>query len=244
MLVTVDKLLAEQLEPLSNKVFDGLNSAYRKRYSCERKFVRVVEDWKRSLDNNHTVGVSSTDMNKAFDLLSPDLLLSKLQANGLRNNSLALLKSYFYYQEKQGATSYRRHLWRMESSQTQMPPGVINSAQLLWNFYQNDQFYENIRSQLSAYADDHQIYISGEKTENVVSSPGEDGNTTGRWYKSNYHLGFARLCSKKRHIMLSAVLKFLRNYAKIMLLSENYAFVTEIILLKFYTDFKKNKDHQ
>ena len=39
-----------------------------------------------------------------------------------------------------------------------------------WNFYQNDLFYENIRSQLSAYADDHQIYISGEKIDNVVTA--------------------------------------------------------------------------
>ena len=34
---------------------------------------------------------------------------------------------------------------------------------LLWNFCQNELFYENIRSQPSAYADDHQIYILGEK---------------------------------------------------------------------------------
>ena len=37
------------------------------------------------------------------------------------------------------------------------------------------------------------------------------------------HLGFGRLCAKKKHIMLLAVLIFFRNYAKIMLLSENYA---------------------
>ncbi len=36
-------------------------------------------------------------------------------------------------------------------------------------------------------------------------------------------LGFARLCQKKKHIMLLAVLIFFRNNAKIMLLSENYA---------------------
>ena len=35
-------------------------------------------------------------------------------------------------------------------------------------------------------------------------------------------LGFGRLCSKKKHMLL-AVLIFFRNYAKIMLLSENYA---------------------
>ena len=36
-------------------------------------------------------------------------------------------------------------------------------------------------------------------------------------------VGFGRLCSKKKHIMLLAMLIFFRNYAKIMLLSENYA---------------------
>ena len=36
-------------------------------------------------------------------------------------------------------------------------------------------------------------------------------------------IGFGRLCPPKKHIMLLAVLIFFRNYAKIMLLSENYA---------------------
>ena len=41
-----------------------------------------------------------------------------------------------------------------------------------------------------------------------------------------YRPGFGRLCSKKKHIMLLAVLIFFRNYAKIMLS------VTEIMLLR------------
>ena len=106
VLVTVDKvfeqLLAGQLEPLFNKVFAGLSSACRKRYSCETTLVRLVEDWKRSLDINHTVGVLSADMSKAFDCLSPNLLLSKFQAYGLCrlcSDSLALLQSYFTNRE-------------------------------------------------------------------------------------------------------------------------------------------------
>ena len=38
-----------------------------------------------------------------------------------------------------------------------------------------------------------------------------------------FGLGFGRLCPKKKYIMLLAVLICFRNYAKIMLLSENYA---------------------
>ena len=62
----------------------------------------------------------------------------------------------------------------------------LSLGPVLWNFYRNYLFYENVLSQLRAYADDHQIYITGEKIDNVVSSLEEDGNTTGRWYKSNY----------------------------------------------------------
>ena len=190
VLVTVDKvfeqLLAGQLEPLSNKVFDGLNLAHSKRYSCETTLVRLVEDWKRSLHNNHTVGVSSTDMSKTFDCLSPDLVLSKLQAYGLCCNSLAILKSYFTSRKNRVRLGDTCGEWK--AVKRGCPQGS-SLGQVLWNFYQNDLFYENIRSQLSAYADDHQIYISGEKIDNVVSSIEEDGNTTGRWYKSNYLSG-------------------------------------------------------
>ena len=125
MSITVDKvfeqLLAGQLEPLYNKVFDGLNSAYRKRYSCETTLVRLVEDWKRSLDNNHTVGVLSTDMSKAFDCLSPVLLLSKLLKLMVYVETPPVLNSYFTKRKNRVQLGDMR----MESSQTRMPPGVI-----------------------------------------------------------------------------------------------------------------------
>ena len=54
----------------------------------------------------------------------------------------------------------------------------------LWNLYQNDLFYESIRSQLSSYADDHQLYISGNVGE-VTQTLQRDGKTTGDWYKAN-----------------------------------------------------------
>ena len=184
VLVTVDKvfeqLLAGQLEPLSNKFFVGLNSACRKRYSWETTLVRLVEDWKRFLDNNHTVWVLSADMSKAFDCLSPNLLLSKLQAYGLCrscSNSLALLKSYFTNRKNRVRLGDTCGEWK--AVKRGCPKGS-SLGPVLWNFYQNDLFYENVPSQLSAYADDHQIYISGEKIDNVDSSLEEDGNTTGQ----------------------------------------------------------------
>ena len=136
-------LLAGQLEPLSNKVFEGLNSAYRKRYSWETAFSassgRRLEEISRQ--QPHRWGVIY--MSKAFGCLSSDLLLSKLQAYGLCSNSLALLKFYFSNRKNRvrlGDTCGEWKAVKCGSPQgSSLGPG-------LWNFYQNDLFYENIRS--------------------------------------------------------------------------------------------------
>ena len=54
-------------------------------------------------------------------------------------------------------------------------------------------------------------------------------------------VGFGRLCSKKKHEQCSYFLEIVPKlcyFLKIMLS------VPEIMLLRFYTDFKENKDHQ
>ena len=56
-----------------------------------------------------------------------------------------------------------------------------------------------------------------------------------------FQVGFGRLCSKKKHIMLLAVLIFSRNYAKIMLLSENYALSPKLCYLDFTLILRKIK---
>ena len=59
----------------------------------------------------------------------------------------------------------------------------------LWNLYQNDLFYESIRSQLSSYADDHQLYISGNNVSDVIQTLQRDGKITDDWYKANHSEG-------------------------------------------------------
>ena len=98
-------------------------------------------------------------MSKAFDYLSSDLLLSKPQAYGLCSNSLALLK--FYFSNRKNRVRLGDTFGEWKAVKRGCPQGS-SLGPVSWNFYQNDLFYENIRSQLSAYVDHHQIYISGE----------------------------------------------------------------------------------
>jgi hypothetical protein len=56
---------------------------------------KIVEDWKRALDDNKYIAAISMDLSKAFDCIPHNLLLLKLEAYGLTKQSLNLLKNYF-----------------------------------------------------------------------------------------------------------------------------------------------------
>ena len=70
-------------------------TAYRKHHSCETALLALIENWRMALDDHKVVGVLSTDMSKAFDSLYHPLVLAKLKAYGVVENSLCLMRSYF-----------------------------------------------------------------------------------------------------------------------------------------------------
>ena len=78
-------------------------SAYRSKYGCETRLIRLVEDWKGALDLNKAVAVLSTDMSKAFDSMYPPLLIAKLESYGVSKPSYSLLKSYLEGRESRGS---------------------------------------------------------------------------------------------------------------------------------------------
>ena len=47
--------------------FSPYLSAYRASYSTQHVLLRLIEEWKRNLDNNFAVGADLMDLFKAFD---------------------------------------------------------------------------------------------------------------------------------------------------------------------------------
>ena len=54
----------------------------------------MLEIWKEATDINKTFGALLTDLSKAFDCLSHDLLIAKLHAYGIDIDSLNILQDY------------------------------------------------------------------------------------------------------------------------------------------------------
>ena len=69
-------------------------STYRKSTGCQNVLLRLVEQWRKSLDNNKVAGAVLMDLSKAFDCLPHNLLTAKLAAYGLDRSALKLIASY------------------------------------------------------------------------------------------------------------------------------------------------------
>ena len=54
----------------------------------------MIEKWKKSIDQRKNAGALLTDLSKAFDCMSHNLLIAKLEAYGVDTNSLYIIHSY------------------------------------------------------------------------------------------------------------------------------------------------------
>ena len=52
--------------------------------------IRLVENWKKQLDNKKFVGAVLMDLSKAFDCVPHDLLIAKMHAYGFEIDTLVL----------------------------------------------------------------------------------------------------------------------------------------------------------
>ena len=178
-----EQLLASQVSHYIEPYLNRSLTAYRKRNSCETTLIKLLEDWKKSLDQKKVIGVLSSDLSKAFDSLHPPLLLAKLKGYGFDDGAIELLRSYF---------SERRNQVRVGSEATSewktavrgCPQGS-NFGPLMWNIFQNDLVYSIDQSRISMYADDHQIYTAAERLEDVEKTLVTDGKNIMDWYETN-----------------------------------------------------------
>ena len=54
----------------------------------------MIEKWKAFLDQGKSFGAFLTDLSEAFDSLSHDILIAKLNAYGFDESSLQIMQSY------------------------------------------------------------------------------------------------------------------------------------------------------
>ena len=88
-----ERVIYEQLSTYFETFFNEILRIFRKAYSTQHALFKLLTSWQNSLDRGGIVGSILMDSSKAYDCLPQDLLLAKLQADCLSNESIRLFLS-------------------------------------------------------------------------------------------------------------------------------------------------------
>lgn len=155
----VDKILFNQIYSyfVSNKLLPDSQCGFRKGYSTGTALANVTSSIIKAQDEGLVSVLVLLDFSKAFDTISHDLLVSKLNYYGFDESSLALVTSYLigrYVSIKCGSEFSER-----TSILSGVPQGSVLGP-LFFIIYSADILQSIKKCQVQAYADDMQLFLS------------------------------------------------------------------------------------
>ena len=180
------KIIERYIEMKTSEHIESILSifiaAYRKKYSCNSVLIRLVENWKKQLDNKKFVGAVLMDLSKAFDCVPHDLLIAKMHAYGFEMDTLVLFFSYL--KDRKQGVKVNNKIHSFMTLVSGVPQGSILGP-MLFNLFINDitYFFEN--SDLYNFADDNTITAFANTISELINALETESEIAIRWFNDN-----------------------------------------------------------
>ena len=191
-----ERIFYNQLNTYFQVKLSKLQCGFRKGFSTQQCLIVLIEKWKHALDQKKSAGAVLTDLSKAFDCVSHNLLIAKLEAYGLDYNSLRMIRSYLSKRYQRVRINGEYSTWF--EILFGVPQGSILGP-LIFNIYLADYFLCIEDSDVANYADDNTPYAIAENSKAVIKCLENKSNKLFEWLRVN----FLKANPDKSHLLLN-----------------------------------------
>lgn len=180
----LERLLFTRLDDYlsSSGFFSEFQYGFRPNSNTLAATLDLITDIKTNIDNKKIALGVFIDLKKAFDTVSHNLLLKKLEKLGISGSALIMLKSYL---------SDRYQITRIHDNQSSAKPITCGVPQgsilgpLLFLIYINNITETKVHGRLTLYADDTCLFYFGNSLDEIINKAQEDLNTIYNWFQYN-----------------------------------------------------------
>ena len=151
----------------------------------------MLEKWKGAVDDKKVFGAFLTDLSKAFDYLSHELIIAKLNAYGFSFPAPKLI--YDYFSNRQQRTKINRNFSPWEEVLFGVPQGSVLGP-MLFSTFLGDLFLVMKENEFTSYVDDSTLYDADNTIEEVISSLRESSEKLFQWFSDNQMQGNSEKC--------------------------------------------------
>ena len=142
----------------------------------------MLEIRKGATDNNKAFGALLTNLSKAFDCLSYDLLIAELHAYGLDIDSPNILQDYLSNRKQRTKVDSFCSSWQAILSG--LSQGSILGP-LLFIIFMCDMFLILKATYFTGYADDNTPFVVRDNIADVIKALEEIGENLLNWFSNN-----------------------------------------------------------
>ena len=191
-----EKIISKQITNFMDPFLSKYQCGFRRGFNAQNCLLAMLEKWKSSVDKGKVFGVVLTDLSKAFDCLSHELIIAKLNAYGFSLSALKLMQSYL--SERKQRTEINQAYSSWEEILFGVPQRSILGP-ILFNIFLSDLFLVVQNVDFASYADENTIYDAGDSIHEVIFSLQESSKKLIEWFTDNQ----MKTNEDKFHLILS-----------------------------------------
>lgn len=166
----------------TNNILYKYQFGFREKHGTDLALVTLVENISSALDAGKYVLGVFLDLSKAFDTVNHDILLRKLEAYGIRGVAHNWLKSYL--SNRQQYVTYNEYDSSLLTVECGVPQGSILGP-LLFLLYVNDIVNASPTLLPMLFADDTNLFLSGNNLDNLLTSANAEMKNILDWVHAN-----------------------------------------------------------